>query len=64
MLISLNRQERGKGELSAIQEAERDFGMPVVSIVSLEQVLEYLAGDAELKRHLPAVEAYRAQYGI
>lgn len=64
VLIALNRQERGKGELSAIQEVERDFGIPVVSIVSLEQVLEYLAGDAELKRHLPAVEAYRAQYGI
>ncbi|WP_277373239.1 orotate phosphoribosyltransferase [Pseudomonas sp. AA-38] len=63
-LIALNRQERGQGELSAIQEVERDFGMPVVSIVSLEQVLEYLAGDAELKRHLPAVEAYRAEYGI
>ena len=38
--------------------------MPVVSIVSLEQVLEYLAEDAELKQYLPAVEAYRAEYGI
>jgi orotate phosphoribosyltransferase len=38
--------------------------MPVVSIVSLEQVLEYLAGDAQLKQYLPAVEAYRAQYGV
>ncbi|KRW61266.1 orotate phosphoribosyltransferase [Pseudomonas sp. TTU2014-080ASC] len=64
VLIALNRQERGKGELSAIQEVERDFKMPVISIVSLEQVLEYLAGDAELKQHLPAVEAYRAEYGI
>ncbi|MDH4610115.1 orotate phosphoribosyltransferase [Pseudomonas sp. BN102] len=64
VLIALNRQERGQGELSAIQEVERDFGMPVVSIVSLEQVLEYLAGDAELKKHLPAVEAYRANFGI
>ena len=64
VLIALNRQERGQGELSAIQEVERDFAMPVISIVSLEQVLEYLAGDAELKQHLPAVEAYRAQYGI
>ncbi|MHA6491960.1 orotate phosphoribosyltransferase [Pseudomonas borbori] len=64
VLIALNRQERGQGELSAIQEVERDFGMPVVSIVSLEQVLEYLAGDAELKQYLPAVEAYRAEYGI
>ena len=64
VLIALNRQERGQGELSAIQEVERDYGMPVISIVSLEQVLDYLAGDAELKQHLPAVEAYRAQYGI
>ncbi|WP_339458379.1 orotate phosphoribosyltransferase [Pseudomonas sp. EA_105y_Pfl2_R69] len=64
VLIALNRQERGKGELSAIQEVERDYGMPVVSIVSLQQVLEYLAGDAQLKQYLPAVEAYRAEYGI
>ena len=63
-LIALNRQERGQGELSAIQEVERDFAMPVVSIVSLQQVPEYLAGDAELKQYLPAVEAYRAEYGI
>jgi orotate phosphoribosyltransferase len=64
VLIALNRQERGKGELSAIQEVERDYGMPVVSIVSLEQVLEYLAEDDELKQYLPAVQAYRAEYGI
>ena len=64
VLIALNREERGQGELSAIQEVERDFAIPVVSIVSLSQVLEYLAEDVELKQHLPAVEAYRAQYGI
>lgn len=63
-VISMNRQERGQGELSAIQEVERDFGMPVVSIVSLTQVLEYLASDAQLKQYLPAVEAYRTEYGI
>ncbi|MDD0976265.1 orotate phosphoribosyltransferase [Pseudomonas fontis] len=64
VLIALNRQERGNGELSAIQEVERDFGIPVVSIVSLTQVLEFLADDPALQQHLPAVEAYRAQYGI
>ncbi|MNZ78356.1 Orotate phosphoribosyltransferase [compost metagenome] len=64
VLIALNREERGQGELSAIQEVERDFGIPVVSIVSLSQVLDYLAQDQALKQHLPAVEAYRAQYGI
>ncbi|WP_248799151.1 orotate phosphoribosyltransferase [Pseudomonas sp. MWU13-2105] len=64
VLIALNRQERGNGELSAIQEVERDFAIPVVSIVSLTQVLQFLADDEQLKQHLPAVEAYRAQYGI
>ncbi len=59
VLIALNRQERGQGELSAIQEVERDYGMPVVSIVSLSQVLDLSAEDAELKQYLPAVEAYR-----
>ena len=64
VMIALNRQERGNGELSAIQEVERDFGIPVISIVSLSQVLQYLAEDETLKQYLPAVEAYRAQYGI
>ncbi len=64
VLIALNREERGQGALSAIQEVERDFAMPVVSIVSLTQVLEYLADDADLNQHLPAVQAYRKQYGI
>lgn len=64
VLIALNREERGQGALSAIQEVERDFGIPVISIVSLTQVLEYLADDPALREHLPAVEAYRAQYGI
>ena len=64
VLIALNREERGNGELSAIQEVERDFGIPVISIVSLTQVLEFLADDPALKQHLPAVEAYRAQFGV
>ncbi|MBS7326309.1 MAG: orotate phosphoribosyltransferase [Thiopseudomonas sp.] len=64
VLIALNRQEKGQGELSAIQEVERDFNMPVVSIVSLQQIMEYLADDAQLRAHLPAVQRYRDQYGI
>lgn len=64
VLIALNRQERGQGQLSAIQEVERDYGMPVVSIVSLKQVLDYLSQDEQLRQHLPAVEAYRDQYDI
>ena len=64
VLIALDRQERGTDALSAIQEVERDFNMPVISIVSLQQVLEYLAESAELKQYLPAVERYRENYGI
>ena len=64
VLIALDRQERGNGALSAIQEVERDFNMPVITIVSLQQVLEYLAQSAELKQYLPAVERYREKYGI
>jgi orotate phosphoribosyltransferase len=66
VLIALDRQERGQGELSAIQEVERDFGMPVISIVSLNDIMTYLSeqNTAEYAEHLGAVKAYRLQYGI
>jgi len=64
VLIALDRQERGQGELSAIQEVERDFGTRVVSIVTLNDVMEYIQGDAGLSQHAEAVIAYREQYGI
>lgn len=64
VMVALDRQERGTGELSAIQEVERDFGIPVVSIVSLTQILSFLEDDRELRKHLPAVQDYREQYGI
>lgn len=63
-LIALNRQEKGQGELSAIVEVERDYSIPVVSIVKLEQVLAYVAQNPELQQHAPAIEAYREQYGV
>ncbi|SBT16966.1 Orotate phosphoribosyltransferase [Marinomonas gallaica] len=66
VLIALNRQERGQGELSAIQEVERDFNMPVVSIVSLNDIMTYLSeqDSPEFAQHLEAVKAYRDQYGV
>lgn len=66
VVIALDRQERGKGELSAIQEVERDFNMPVVSIITLEQVLQYLdeKGDDNAQQHAEAIRNYREQYGI
>lgn len=64
VLIALDRQEKGQGELSAIQEVERDFGTKVVSIVTLNDVITYLADKPEMAEHLEAVAAYRKQYGI
>lgn len=64
VLIALDRQERGQGELSAIQEVERDFGTKVVSIIGLNDLINYLQGKPELVEHLEAVSAYRAQYGV
>jgi orotate phosphoribosyltransferase len=64
VLIALDRQERGQGELSAIQEVERDFGTKVVSIIGLNDLINYLQGKPELAEHLDAVTAYRSQYGV
>ncbi len=64
VLIALDRQERGRGELSAIQEVERDFGLKVVSIVALDDLLSYLADKPGLARHREAVAAYRRRYGV
>lgn len=64
VLIALDRQEKGQGELSAIQEVERDYNIPVLSIVNLNQVLSYIQDDETLSQYAQAVSQYRAQYGI
>ncbi|WP_229613443.1 orotate phosphoribosyltransferase [Vibrio parahaemolyticus] len=64
VLVAIDRQEKGKGELSAIQEVERDFGCAVISIVSLGDLITYLEGKGNATEHLEAVKAYRAEYGI
>ena len=64
VLIALDRQEKGKGELSAIQEVERDFGTSVISIVTLGDLVSYLKTNSDFAEFLPKVEAYRASYGI
>ncbi|ROR04859.1 orotate phosphoribosyltransferase [Erwinia sp. JUb26] len=64
VLISLNRQERGRGTISAIQEVERDYGCKVISIITLEELISYLEEKPELADHLAAVRAYRSEYGI
>ncbi len=64
VLVAIDRQEKGKGELSAIQEVERDFGCAVISIVSLTDLVTFLEEKGDNAEHLEAVKAYRAEYGI
>nr|WP_321277968.1 orotate phosphoribosyltransferase [uncultured Vibrio sp.] len=64
VLVAIDRQEKGKGELSAIQEVERDFGCAVISIVSLGDLVTYLEEKGNAAEHLEAVKAYRAEYGV
>ncbi|ACJ28947.1 Orotate phosphoribosyl transferase [Shewanella piezotolerans WP3] len=64
VLIALDRQEKGKGELSAIQEVERDFGCDIVSIIKLEDLINYLSEKSGMEAQLASVSAYRDQYGI
>jgi len=64
VLISLDRQERGRGQESAIQEVERDYGCKVIAIVTLNELITYLEEKPELADHLAAVRAYRKEYGI
>ena len=64
VMISLDRQERGRGEISAIQEVERDYHCKVIAIVTLNDVISYLEEKPEMANHLTAVRHYREQYGV
>ena len=64
VLVAVDRQERGKGMLSAIQEVERDFDIPVVSIIQFEQLIAYIEQTGHHAEHLDAMRAYRDQYGV
>jgi orotate phosphoribosyltransferase len=64
VVIALDRQERGQGERSAIQEVEDDYGMPVTAIVQLQQVIEYLEAKPDSIESLTRIRAYREQYGV
>jgi orotate phosphoribosyltransferase len=61
--IALDRQERGTGALSAVQQVEREYGLPVAAIVRLEQLVEFLGEDPAMAEPLAAIQAYRERYG-
>ena len=64
VLIALNRKERGKGELSAIQEVERDYQCQVLSIIDLDDLMQFIEQDPQYSSHLPEMRAYRAEFGV
>jgi orotate phosphoribosyltransferase len=64
VLIALDRQERGQGELSAIQEVERDFDTHVISIVTLADVVAYLSANETNADAVASINHYRGKYGI
>jgi orotate phosphoribosyltransferase len=71
VLIALDRMERSGnaidiGEHSAVQSVEHEFGIPVIAIANLSNLMDYLdaSKDPSLQQYFPAVTAYRKQYGI
>ena len=64
VIIALDRQEKGQTEQSAIEQVERKYKIPVISIICLDDLLAYLESNRTLVAHIPAVKAYRAQYGV
>ncbi|WP_417068572.1 orotate phosphoribosyltransferase [Niveibacterium terrae] len=64
VVIALDRMERGQGEHSAVQEVRSQYGIPVVAVANLLDLIAYLGSNSELTTHLDAVNAYRERYGV
>ncbi len=64
VLIMVDRMERGSGSRSAVQELEADYGIPVISIASLNDVMTMVSNDPKLMEFKPKIDAYRNQYGV
>ncbi len=64
VVIALDRQERGRGRLSAVQETERELGLRVVAVATLTDLVTLVEQDPAYAEYLPAIRAYREQYGV
>ncbi|MEO5861943.1 MAG: orotate phosphoribosyltransferase [Burkholderiales bacterium] len=65
VVIALDRMEYGlSSELSAVQEVEREFGIPVISVASLDDLVQFLKSEPQYQSDLEAVLSYRGQYGV
>ncbi len=64
LVISLDRQERGQGRLSAVQELKQSLGIPVISIIRLNDLIDTLEESTEYEQYLEPVLEYRREYGV
>jgi len=64
VLIALDRQEKGQGKMSAVQEVEQDFGIKVSNIITMENLIDYLSEDGSQTEMLKLMQKYRSQFGI
>jgi orotate phosphoribosyltransferase len=64
VVIALDRMERGTGTQSAVEEVRERFGIPVIAVATLEDLIGYLADSPQLAANLDAVQAYRSRYGV
>ena len=64
VVVALDRMERGQGSLSAIQEVEQQYGLPVFSILNLNDLIDYLSTQTDSAEYLEAMRLYRQTYGI
>jgi len=64
VLLALDRQEKGSGELSAIQEVVKEYNVPVYAIINLDDLHNYVKSRPELQRYLAAITAYQQLYGV
>ena len=64
VVIALDRKERGTGALSAVQEVEKDYGLPVVSVATLDDLMEFLRQRPDFATYETAVAHYRQEYGV
>ena len=64
VVIGLDRCERGDGELSAVQQVEQDWGLKVVSVVSLHDIISWVKSNPAMDQHREALERYRQRYGV
>lgn len=64
VVIALDRMERGQGEHSAVQEVKHNYGIPVITIATLDDLLGYLQDEVDMVQNLAAVQSYRNRYGV